>query len=260
MIDFRAFLASRPLPWRGAPGPSRPTEFSEAAQAQGILMRQLLLDFIRAPEPTFENFISGRNAELLAVLDAGIKGQLRERVVYIWGESGAGKSHLLKAFVHAGGPRHARFGRADELTAESMTGVLALDDVDRLPEARQIELFNAFNDHAFSFLAVSAAASPRDVSLRRDLASRLATGLTYRVLALNDAEKRDALAAHAAARGLALTEEVSSYLLTHARRDMPSLIAVLDELDRYSLETGRPITVPLIKVALQPSLLPGEGT
>ena len=85
--------------------------------------------------------------------------------------------------------------------------------------------------------------------IRRDLATRLATGLTYRVLPLTDAEKRAALAAHAAARGFALSDEVAAYLLTHARRDMGSLMAALDALDRYSLETGRPITVPLLKAA-----------
>jgi DnaA family protein len=43
---------------------------------------------------------------------------------------------------------------------------------------------------------------------------------------------------------------VSTYLLNHARRDMGSLVAALDSLDRYSLETGRAITVPLLKAAL----------
>jgi DnaA family protein len=55
---------------------------------------------------------------------------------------------------------------------------------------------------------------------------------------------------HATARGFPLAEEVTSYLLNHSRRDMGSLMAALDSLDRYSLETGRPITVPLLKAAL----------
>jgi DnaA family protein len=92
------------------------------------------------------------------------------------------------------------------------------------------------------------------VPIRRDLATRLATGLTYRVVALTDAEKGAALAAHAKTRGFAIPEDVTSYLLTHARRDMGSLIGALDSLDRYSMETGRPITIPLLKAALQPGL------
>jgi DnaA family protein len=200
-------------------------------------MKQLLLDFTRPPAPTFANFVPGRNAELLTALDAAVKGHSPERVLYVWGDSGAGKTHLVKAFLDAVGSR---------------PGLLAIDDVERLTDAEQIALFNAFNEKDFAFLLVAARAAPRDVALRRDLATRLATGLTYRVLALTDEEKRSALSAHAAARGFTLADDVSSYLLTHARRDMPSLMGALDALDRYSLETGRPVTLPLLKAALQP--------
>lgn len=214
-------------------------------------MKQLLLDFTQAPAPTFANFVPGRNAELLTALGGAAQGG-GERVIYVWGDSGAGKTHLLRALVHAAGTRGARYLPAEEYHGGIEPRVLALDDAERLGEAQQVELFNAFNERAFELLVVAARAAPRDVALRRDLATRLATGLTYRAQALSDEEKRAALSAHASARGFALAEEVSSYLLTHARRDMPSLMGALDALDRYSLETGRPITLPLLKAALQP--------
>jgi DnaA family protein len=214
-------------------------------------MRQLLLDFTRAPAPTFANFVHGANAELAHALEAAARGACPERVIYLWGEPGAGKSHVLRAFATAAAASHGRYVRAQDFRAIDATGYLALDDVERLPEPLQIDLFNAFNENSFGLLVVAANAAPRDVPLRRDLATRLATGLTYRVMPLTDAEKRAALAAHARVRGFQLAEEVTSYLLTHARRDMGSLMAALDSLDRYSLETGRPITVPLLKEALQ---------
>ena len=215
-------------------------------------MRQLLLDFDRAPAPTFANFVTGGNAELAHALEAAARGSFADRVVYVWGESGAGKTHLLKAFAQAA--RSARYVAARDLDDRDLNGVLAVDDVHRLGEERQVALFNAFNERAFEFILVAANASPRDVALRRDLATRLATGLTYRVAALTDGEKGAALAAHAKTRGFAIPEDVTSYLLTHARRDMGSLIGALDSLDRYSLETGRAITLPLLKAALQPDL------
>jgi DnaA family protein len=213
-------------------------------------MRQLLLDFTQAPAPTFENFVHGGNAELAHALESAVRGEAPEHVIYVWGELGAGKSHLLKAFAASGAARHARYVRAADFRAGDAEGILALDDVDRLPEPQQIDLFNAFNERAFELLVVSASAAPRDVAMRRDLATRLATGLTYRVLPLSDAQKGAALAAHAKVRGFPLADEVTSYLLNHSRRDMGSLMAALDSLDRYSLETGRPITVPLLKEAL----------
>lgn len=214
-------------------------------------MRQLLLDFTRAPAPTFENFVPGRNVEPLAAARAALDG-IPERVLYLWGETGAGKTHLLRAF--ASRRERARYVRGEDYLGTESGGTLVLDDVERLGEARQVALFNAYNERGFELIVVSAHAAPRDVALRRDLATRLATGLTYRLLPLSDGEKLEALAAHAKARGFALSGEVAAYLLTHARRDMPSLIQALDALDRHSLETGRPITVPLLKAALQPEL------
>ncbi len=210
-------------------------------------MRQLLLDFTRAPAPTFANFVPGGNAEAAYALEAAARGAAREHVLYVWGEAAAGKTHLLRAYADAAG---ARYVRAEDFRAADATGRLALDDVQRLGGEEQVALFDAFIDRAFEFLAVAADAAPRDVRLRRDLATRLATGLAYRMVPLSDEEKRAALAAHARSRGFALADEVSAYLLTHARRDMGSLVAALDSLDRYSLETGRPITVPLLKAAL----------
>jgi DnaA family protein len=199
-------------------------------------MRQLLLDFTRAPAPTFDNFVPGGNAELLQALLAAARGDAAERVLYVWGESGAGKSHLAQAFADATAGRER---------------VRVIDGIERLDEDAQAALFNDFIDRGFDLLLVTATAAPAHLAIRRDLASRLATGVTYRVLPLTDGEKRAALAAHARTRGFGLSEDVSSYLLTHARRDMGSLMATLDAIDQYSLETGRPVTVPLLKAAMQ---------
>jgi DnaA family protein len=118
-----------------------------------------------APAPTFANFVPGANAEALAALKAAAQGNFPERVVYMWGESGAGKTHLATA-----------------LAEEAPGSREIVDDVERLGDAEQVELFNAFNEREFPFLLVTASAAPRDVALRRDLATRLATGLTYRLL------------------------------------------------------------------------------
>jgi DnaA family protein len=199
-------------------------------------MRQLLLDFTRAPEPTFENFVPGGNGELLHALRSAAHGNPAERVIYMWGEDGAGKSHLVRAF---------------EQSVQGRRGVRVVDGVEDLSAEEQDELFNAFIERAFAFLLVTAASAPRDLAIRRDLATRLAAGLTYRVTALTDEEKRAALVTHARTRGFDLSEDVATYLLTRARRDMGSLMSALDAIDRYSLETGRPVTLPLLKDAMQ---------
>jgi DnaA family protein len=67
---------------------------------------------------------------------------------------------------------------------------------------------------------------------------------------LSDNEKEAALLAHAQVRGMTLAEDIAGYLLRHGRRDMRSLIAMLDAIDRFSLETGRLVTLPMVREAL----------
>ena len=73
---------------------------------------------------------------------------------------------------------------------------------------------------------------------------------SYSEFALSDEEKARALADYAAGRGFPLMPEVCDYLLTRVSRDLSSLLAMLDALDRYSLETKRPVTVPLARELL----------
>jgi DnaA family protein len=99
-------------------------------------------------------------------------------------------------------------------------------------------------------LLVSGDAAPARLTLRDDLKTRLAAGLIYQVHGLDDAEKAAALRGHADARGFRLSQEVADYLLSHAERDLPSLLALLDALDAYSLANRRAITVPLLRELL----------
>jgi DnaA family protein len=54
----------------------------------------------------------------------------------------------------------------------------------------------------------------------------------------------------AARRGIALGEEVLSWLLRRFERDLGSLMRLLDRLDDYALARARPVTVPLLRQML----------
>jgi DnaA family protein len=69
----------------------------------------------------------------------------------------------------------------------------------------------------------------------------------FQIEPLDDAERRAALSQRAKERGLVLSEDVLNYLLTHFNRDMPSLVAILDALDRYGLEKQRALTPSLVR-------------
>jgi DnaA family protein len=49
---------------------------------------------------------------------------------------------------------------------------------------------------------------------------------------------------------LALSDEIAAYLLARVPRDMATLAALLDALDREALARKRPLTLPLVREVL----------
>jgi len=220
-------------------------------------MSQLLLDISPDWQPTLDNFVVGRNLELLSSLRHALSGDSSERFFYVWGEVGSGKSHLLQASVNAARDLlldavYAQGSVSSRVTYSDIT-VVAVDDVEQLDDAAQIELFDVYNQMRDSgaMLLVSGNASPPHLALRDDLRTRLGWGLVYQVHELSDEEKEHALAQHARSLGMVLPPEVTQYLLRHGRRDLPTLMAVLESLDAHTLRLHRPPTIPLLKEVLQ---------
>lgn len=205
-------------------------------------MKQLLLD-IQPPAPqTLTNFIIGRNAEALHSLKLALGGAEEARFIYLWGAEGSGKSHLLQACKRA--------------AEETNLPLYIADNVHTLGEEAQIALFDKFNQlrAAGGMLITSGIAAPTQMGLRDDLATRLAWGLVYQLHPLTDDEKAQALKTHAQERGMKLPDEVVDYCLRYLRRDLPTLMAVLDALDEWSLTEKKPVTVPMLKKLLQLNL------
>ncbi len=203
-------------------------------------MKQLLLDIKPAAHPTLQNFVVGRNAEALNSLVLTIKGRKSPlgsgQFIYLWGESGSGKSHLLQAC--------------------KSVGAHVVDDVHLLDEAAQIDLFNQYNQRreGNKWMITAGLHAPTQMGLRDDLATRLAWGLVYQLHPLNDSEKATALKQHAYERGMKLPNEVVDYCLRYLRRDLRTLMATLDALDEWSLTMQKPITVPMLRNLLQLNL------
>ena len=212
-------------------------------------MRQLILDLLPEAAPSIDNFVAGSNADALTGLAAWLAPENRESSLLLWGDSGSGKTHLLRACG-------ACF--ADACANPDLSGLddnipfHAIDNVEALSADGQIALFNLFNRLCATGgrLLTAANQPPLHLALREDLRTRLGSGLIYRLHCLTDQDKLAALASLANARGLRLPPDALDYLLARAPRDMRSLAALLMALDRYSLEHKRPITLPLLREVL----------
>lgn len=223
-------------------------------------MEQLIFELATPEPPSFANFLPGQNREAIAVLAGFASGQAAETGLVLWGPPGAGKTHLLLATAAAAQgvrPVHVSAG-PQMLPAEppAPAALMLVDDVDGADadaQGRLFTLYNALKATGGSLIA-TAAVPPARMSLREDARSRLGWGLVFEVVPLADEDKPAALVTYARSRGFALSDDVIAYLLAHGRRDMPTLVATLAALDRYSLASKRAITMPLLKDWMQRGL------
>ncbi len=217
-------------------------------------MKQLVLDLGAEPVHTLESFEVGRNAEVAALMRQFALRTAREHFAYLWGEIGAGKSHILKALAATDRARYiSPFSIESEFVYSPDIDLYLLDDCEKLSPVAQIDAFALFNEIRANgaWMVCSGAVAPAVLPVREDLRTRMGWGLIYQLHGLSDDEKVAALSQAAASRGLTLSPGVLPYLLSHFRRDMRSLSSMLDSLDQYSLETQRPITLPLLREWLQ---------
>ena len=186
--------------------------------------------------------------------------------LYLWGEQGAGKTHLLIACaeqVQQTGYRVIYLSLRELLqTAQpavlqslEQADLLCLDDLEAIagmPEWEEslFHCFNRLHDKGGKLL-IATTHNPANSQFKLpDLCSRLATGLVYQLTTLSDQDKQQTLILQAQSRGMIMPDEVAQYLLRHHGRDMPSLMAVLQKLDKASLEAKRRLTVPFVRQVL----------
>jgi len=232
--------------------------------------RQLPLNVRLNDDATFDNFwvVEGTpNAQALVALQSLARGGSPEYFVYLWGRSGAGLSHLLQAACHQSETSGLRsqYLPLRELKEVDPVGLLeglealdllCLDDLSQVVgnpvwDEALFHLYNRLRE-AGNALLVSANCSPRDLTTGlADLQSRLAWGTVYRLEALDDREKQQALQWRARKRGMNMSDEVAEFILNRFSREPRELFDCLDRLDRLSLVEKRRMTLPFVRGALE---------
>jgi len=214
-------------------------------------MKQLVLDLgAEHPAQSLDTFQVGANAELTHLMHQFAQRASREHFAYLWGDTGAGKTHLLQGLAATPASRYiAADAPSEEFVFTPDITLYLLDDCNLLSPQAQIDafaLFNQIREHG-AYMVSTGPVPPAVLPVREDLRTRMGWGLIYLIHGLSDDEKIAALTQAAEARGLTLSASVLPYLLSHFKRDMRSLATMLDALDQYSLETQRPVTLPLLR-------------
>jgi len=227
-------------------------------------MQQLPLEVRLSDHAVFESFYAGSNAAAVHALQQAATIN-RPTVIWIWGSEGLGKSHLLQACAskaHSKGysTSYLPMDRSVGLLPEVVEGMgdldlICVDDVHSVIGDAQWEtaLFGLFEGLKVNGarLVISANTAPNQTAISLpDLASRLASGATYRMTALVDQELLESLQHRATWLGMTLPVEVASFLLSRVARQTGSLFTLLAQLDKAALAAQRRLTVPFVKSVL----------
>ena len=226
---------------------------------------QLPLGLGLRDDATFDNYCVGDNEHVLTSIRHLLQGT-GEAYIYLWGERGVGRSHLLQACCHAleTADRHAIYlplAEHEQLSPEMLESMeeldfVCLDDLSSVLGQRRWEeaIFHLYNRMLTTGakLVIAADVVPSQLAcIMPDLRSRLAQGLVMQVQPLDDEQKLAVLQLRAKRRGLELNDEVGRYLLRHYPRNMASLFDVLIKLDKASLVLQRKLTIPFVKSVLE---------
>ncbi len=221
---------------------------------------QLALGIGLKPTVNFNGFIPGRNGEAVSRLLSGT-----DPFIYLWGESGSGKTHLLQASCHQQDESgctcaYIPLAQTSELEPGILEGMetldlVCLDDLEKVAGKQEweIALFNLFNQlrERDARLLIAANSAPAGVDIRLpDLASRLTWGPCYHLLPLDDDGRLILLTQLSQQRGLELSKDTASYLLHRIPRDISSITGLLEQLDQASLAAKRKLTIPFVREVL----------
>lgn len=228
------------------------------------MIMQLPLGISLHDDLTFANFIAGQNRRLVGLLSQMARGE-DERLVYIWGDGGSGKTHLLQSICNQAVAENKTalyipFSQQEFLSTKMLDGIEGLtiaciDDIDMVAKDANWEeaLFHLFNRvrESDARLVISSKLAPNKIPFNlKDLKSRIAWFMPFKLEAIGDEQKIMAMQLRARARGFDLDSVVGKFLLSRCPRNMHSLFEALEKLDFASLSHKRKLTIPFAKDVL----------
>lgn len=209
----------------------------------------------------FASYWAGPNSALVRTLQGFVLDD-DDGLQVLLGMPGTGKSHLAQACCRLrwDEARQAAYlpvadAPLDEdlLQGFSPAGLIVVDDLqalrtdDELPLLRLIDRSRAANGK----LLLCSRSWPDQLDVQTpDLRSRLQWGAMLELKALDEAALAQMLEHRARQLGVHWSPRLGEFLLRRLPRDPAALVAVLEQAYQRAIDTGRQITVPLLREIL----------
>lgn len=205
--------------------------------------------------PSLNDVAIGHNAAVLnaaALWAAPVTGANTYTSVLTWGAQGTGKTLIAQAltqacdaaYLHPASTSHA-FAHAHEARC------VVVDDIDQFDDERATAAFDIFNRlrnlPEGRWWATSLQPPALMNQLRADLSSRMAWGLVFELLPLNDEDAGLVLQAQAQRLGFDLSHDTAHYLLLRLERNLSVLAQHLARLNHYALTLKKPVNNYLVQ-------------
>ncbi|MFQ5678455.1 MAG: chromosomal replication initiator protein DnaA [Gemmatimonadota bacterium] len=231
---------------------------------------------------TFERFVVGGNNQLAAAACQRIASApaTAYNPLFIFGDTGLGKTHLMHAIGHAILQRlpatNVAYLPSEQFTNEMIAAiqggrtaefrrryrqidVLLVDDVHFIgnKEGTQEEFFHTFNSlyDAHKQIVITSDRPPQEIpGLQERLVSRFEWGLVTDIKAPDFETRAAILRKKAAEDGLEIDDDVIEYIARNRKNSVRQLEGALIKLLAYSSLTRREITLDLAREAIGPTL------
>lgn len=228
--------------------------------------RQLHLDITLESSKELSNFILCDSTRfLLLTIEDFLLNDSDVNFLFLWGRKGVGKSYLLRAvnkeylkkkkntaFISFSNPL---VNSPQILKGLEKYDIIFIEDLHLMPQKKdwEIAVFNLFNlclnERTRLFFTSLKTAKNLNISLP-DLSSRLVAINSLEVPEITEEEKSTAIREASDRRGMNLDGKVLQYILNHTSRSLSDLLKLISDLDSFSLEKQRKLSIPLIKELL----------
>ena len=239
--------------------------------------RQLIINFPARPEYCFSNFVVYQGSEIAFATANEISsgGEIPYQTLYISGETGLGKTHLLisigNSLAETQPDKKTLYLLCDDFirnievedpsstnkTVRQLADVdyLLMDNIDHisghaLAQEKLYYIYNTVTERGGKIIFAGRMAPDQLFATESFLKSRFNWGMTVMLRRMDDAASARVIKKLCKDIDLSVSDNIINFMLSRIRRDYPSFKNAIAKINQESFARKSKVTLPLVKETL----------